>query len=133
MNINKDNIQNFISDFQKIVDRELGKRYGVSIKVGNISYTNASFSTKMEVKNWVQGDDGQVYDAPNPLHERQARDALGAIAKNGIINHQVKLNTGDKMVCVDYNPRCTRYPFVCRREDGRLVKVTARSIVAVVA
>jgi hypothetical protein len=88
---------------------DLESEFGIAIKLGNISYNMASFTSKIEVKNLTEEGTPML----DPMHENAAywrvKNHLGT--DPGQVLHQFWILTnGNKVFVTDFCPRNHKYP-----------------------
>jgi replication initiation and membrane attachment protein DnaB len=102
MKMTTENLKKFREEFANTV-KNLEKEFGVSIKIGNISFDSDSFKSKLEVKNIIT-ESGISVEQKNfeqfcELY-RLKKDSFGKEFTNGSTNY--------KIVGLDLNKR--KYP-----------------------
>ena len=105
-------IKSFRGDFASF-SKEIEKKYGFKIELGNINYNDASFSGKINAT--LLGDNGVKVIDPN--HESRAQmDLLLAGWKipkgQKIIGEKCVLSNGEEGVIKDFISRCSVRPYV---------------------
>ena len=123
MNINDRTLHEFGSDLKAAL-APLQEKYGVTIKMGNISYTEERFTTKLTITN------GQTPDEA----ERNAFDAdvwryahLGL--ERGMFNRIFLTPDGQRMAVRGFNTRSPKYPIIALRlSDGQRVRCGEKHI-----
>lgn len=122
MEINKDTLKRFRHDFSHLA-KVLEDEFGVTIKLGNISYDNTGFKTSMTVVN------GEGVDIQSMQLEK---DFLNNCWKYGMIDtdlHRVFTYQGDEYQIVGMKPRSKKYPFVVKHlTSGKLSKFSKQII-----
>lgn len=68
MNINKESLKEFRKDLDEII-KPLEEKYGVTIDLGSISFSDIEFSTKINVKNnEINGKSVEQYEFEKVCH-----------------------------------------------------------------
>ena len=106
MEISIKQLKKFSKDFADIV-KPLEEEYGVTIKLGNISYEEDRFSTKMTVTNGRDPDDVAriAFDADVWRYE-----LLGL--KPGMYNRIFTATNGRRYALHGFNTRSRKYPLI---------------------
>jgi len=116
MNMNEQTLKEFRADFASAV-AQLEKNYNVKINLNNISYNDAGFHTKLEVKNMWGG---------KPIVDRNLEmRACRAVARKlfhcneihsdfdgGFIGAQWLTIKGEVITIVDFKTKNSRYPLI---------------------
>ena len=123
-------IKSFRGDFASF-SKEIEKKYGFKIELGNISYNDATFTGKLNAS--LLNDDGiKVID---PQHEARAKMDLLLAGWNmpkeqKIIGEKCLLSNGEEGVIKDFVSRCSVRPYVV--ESGRKTyKVTTSQLMSI--
>jgi hypothetical protein len=112
-------LKNFRTDFAEAV-KDLEEKYGVNISIGNISYTETSFHSKLEVTLDSVSPFKKYEDTFNILHQLYGLDksTLGTTFKsNGITM---------KFVGLDSKKR--NYPCICTGSNGKRYKMSTEQL-----
>ena len=115
----KTNLKNFRNDFANAM-KALEEKYGVTVEMKNISYTQDSFTTKIEVVN--ESDNREQTD-----FERN----VVCFKNYGLTKNDYKKVfkiKGEKFYLVGINPRARKYPFILRNEKGDEYSFTANAL-----
>jgi len=128
MEMSQTNITMFRNAFNSKM-KELEAEFGVKVNLGNISYNNAGFHTKMEVKN-LDLSTGTVMI--NPRNESAAKRAFVAkfgsdILSDGIIGKRFHLWNGGVITITDFDTKKPKYPILYEK-DGKRFKCSVSSI-----
>ena len=123
MHINDKTLHDFGIDLRAAL-APLQEKYGVTIKMGNISYTEERFTTKLTVTN------GQTPDEA----ERNAFDTdvwryahLGL--ERGMFNRIFLTPDGQRMAVRGFNTRSPKYPIIALRiSDGQRIRCAEKHI-----
>ena len=123
MNINDRTLHDFGNDLRDAL-APLQEKYGVTIKIGNINYTQERFTTKLTVTNGQKQDEA----------ERSAFDAdvwkyghLGL--ERGMFNRIFLTPDGQKMAIRGFNTRSPKYPIIALRiSDGQRLRCAEKHI-----
>ena len=114
MEINNKTLTSFISDFESAV-KDLEKKYGVQIDLGNVRYSDFNFSTKMTVSNA-----GSKEEAAKRNWDLNC--SLFGFKKEHF--GQEILVTGKTMKIVGIKPRNRKYPIIVE-SAGTQYKISA--------
>jgi hypothetical protein len=123
MKMDAGNIMNFRADFTKTV-KELEEKYGVKMLLGNISYNEGGFHTKLEVKN--RNENGDIM--ANPQHEAKAKYAFRmagmdamlegkGLDPGGVIGSYFETKNGEIIKVIDFDSKKSRYPLIFIKQD----------------
>lgn len=117
MNINNKTLHDFGNDLRDAL-APLEDKYGVTIRFGNISYTEERFTTKLTVTNGQNIEDV----------ERSSFDAdvwkFGHLGlERGMFNRIFLTPDGQKMAIRGFNTRSPKYPIIALRiSDGQRLR-----------
>lgn len=118
MNLNKTELKAFRDDFAQAV-KALEAKYGVKMALGNISYTQTEFHTKLTVTN-VSATGEAVVD-PQVLKIKTAKAAFALKSTHlgmdfqipeVIIGRQVRLASGKIGTIIDFDSKKFKFPFI---------------------
>ena len=106
-------VQNMRTEIETVLDK-LGEKHGITLKMGNISFHNAGFNTKLTC---VAGTGAEAEQAE---FDRNASfsDAKGCYG-------QRFLSRGDVYKITGYKPRSRKFPIVAVSPAGTSYKFTA--------
>jgi len=117
MNINNKTLHDFGNDLRDAL-APLEDKYGVTIRFGNISYTEERFTTKLTITNGQNIEDV----------ERSSFDAdvwkFGHLGlERGMFNRIFLTPDGQKLAIRGFNTRSTKYPIIALRiSDGQRLR-----------
>jgi hypothetical protein len=82
--------------------------FGIKVTIGNISYNEAGFNTKLEAKNLTKTGEIMI----DPIHEDKARYvfSMAGLGSGPVIGHKWELKDGNIVRIKDYNSRRSAYP-----------------------
>ena len=114
-NFTRDNIRNTLRpNLQRDLDR-VAKKFGISLRLGNISFTSETINIKLE--GGVIAKDGNVITKKAMMFQLYAK------------KHGIKFKVGDtfkfrneEYTISGWNTRASRYPIEAIGEDGRTYK-----------
>jgi hypothetical protein len=110
MKMTRLNLQGFRNSFQNQL-KDLEQHYGVKVELGNISFRDNQFTTKMTVTN--------VGDASTSLAEVKFGNLCSKYGfQKSDYNRTVMVN-GKKYKLVGFKPRATRYPCIVENVKGQ--------------
>jgi hypothetical protein len=118
MNINSVELNCFRKDLAESL-KTLEEKYGISLHLGNISYSSSEFHGKLEAKN----KDSNGQKMVDPVIESIARmvlknDTKEFILPATIINSKI-MGVDNKLYTIEtYNPRSHKYPWVLINSIG---------------
>lgn len=119
MEINRDTLKQFRSDFAKAV-KKLEKEYDVTISLGNIKYTSDSFSSKIEVainKSDAEkaNDEKRMFESLCDRYGFLPSDYLNSFSHNGM-----------NIELYGFDTRKKKYPCMLREIGGtKLMKASS--------
>ena len=116
MEMTKNELKSFRTDFTVAVSA-LEKRFGVKIELGNISYNQTSFTTRLTCTNLAENGE----KAGNAEMFNMYKTLYGLKANLGDSYKDYK---GLTYTIMDINPRRTKYPLVVKCSDGKRYKVS---------
>lgn len=111
MKITKDVLEKFRKDFANTV-KDLEKQYGVSIKLGGITYEESSFTASLKVES---PDTGKVNWNNYCRYYNFSQDDFGKTFKDG--SHTLKI--------VGINISAKKFPIQVMRDDGKSMSYSA--------
>lgn len=120
MEITKSELKNFRNDFDAAV-KALEEKYGVTVQLGNITFSEMKFTSKMtvtnkETKSGVSAEQAEFNDLA-PMYGFEPSDYLKEFVQGG-----------RTYTFVGFNPRAKKSPIKLRRDDGRGVKCSVNSL-----
>ena len=107
MEMNKENLRKFRQDFAEAVSM-LEAQYGVKIELGRINFDSTSFRGNLEVIN--------LSNTGTSLKLQRILDAYPEFKAAYLKSFK---EDGHTYTVVDYAENRTKYPVVCKREDGK--------------
>jgi len=130
MQMDENSLKRFRADFANSV-KALEQSYGVKISLGNISYNEARFTSKVTVMNLDEIGKPKI----DPNAERKARFHLSLQIQNAnicqgpIFGTQWKTIMGEIITIVDWKSRNNKYPVVYTKgNNGQQYKSSVRYI-----
>ena len=122
----KTDIEAISGSIQKELD-ELGKRYGIEIKMAGGSYTPDSFTLK--VKGAIKNEDGSVYVSDDRHSVANHAAYVNGIVYEGpnVIGTIWKSIKGDFYKIVGYDSSKRKYPVLIEDADGKKLKTNFKS------
>jgi len=121
MKMTKTKLREFRTDFEKSVSN-LEKQYGISIKLGSISYTDNQFSSKMTCIDQSESTQGEVVT-------KEALDFAKYCYRYGLrpsdLGRTVETPSGDFTI-IGLKPSATKYPILGKNKlTGQIYKLPA--------
>lgn len=117
MLINDKTLDGFVQDLYAAL-LPLQEKYGVSVQIGNISYTEERFSTKLTVTN---GQDTDEIEKNNFDADVWRFAHLGL--ERGMFNRIFLAPDGSRLALRGFNTRAPKYPIIALRlSDGQKVR-----------
>lgn len=123
MNINDKTLHDFGADLQAAL-APLQEKYGVTIRFGNINYTQERFTTKLTVTNGQSQDEAEqnAFDADVWRYAH-----LGL--EWGMFNRIFLTPDGQRMALRGFNTRSPKYPIIALRlSDGQRLRCAEKHI-----
>lgn len=121
----KDTMRSFRSDFQNTV-AELEKKYNVKIDLGNIAFDSGSFKSSIKAVSLDPVAQAVKAASFNPQIDSYA--SMMGIKFNSHFIGQSYLIGGKKLTVSDYQSRKSKYPVICKGDDGKSYKVSFEMI-----
>jgi len=122
MNFDNKGFQDFRRDFEFAM-KALGEKHNVSIGMGNISYNEAQFVSKMTVIK-----KGGVIEGTSHAQINFEQNAELFGLTKGDWNKIVKLSDGTPAKLVGVEPRSHKYPFIVETASGKKYKMSASQV-----
>lgn len=121
--ITKELIEEFRADF-KVAVEELQKKHNCTVKMGNVRYSNTSFTFKTEAR--FANEDGEIED-----EYREDWKRFVPIIENLKVEWLDREFThrGTNYKIVGYRPKASKYPVVGETSDGGKVCFQAKQII----
>lgn len=95
----------------KMVLNEIGQKYGITFKTGNIGYSPADFKVTLNIQLAASAEDSTA------VAKRQAQLSQIIGFSENIFGRIVISNTGQRFTIVDIKPRKSKYPIVGKPVD----------------
>ena len=112
MQMTKQNFKAFREDFKSAV-ADLEKKYGVTMKIGSISYSDNAFSTKLSVVNGTSATDAERNEFEQNVY---AVSIYGLTVKD--YGREFASPRGT-FTLVGVKPRAQKNPLIIRSKDGK--------------
>jgi len=105
MEMNNENFAEFRKDFKDAVEY-LERKWAIDISIGNISYSQSSFTTKMQVINGLKEDfDRQEFEKYATRYGLKPTD----------FHREVKDTNGNDVKIIGISPKSRKYPIIVER------------------
>lgn len=114
--------KNFNNDVQTAL-KEIFAKYGMSIDKTNITYND--YEIRLNLKATKKADSGVKVISPSLKAK-----IMWNLGYNGedVLERTFKVSSLGPCKIVDYNSRCSRYPFVVQDKSGKMYKTSKSSI-----
>lgn len=109
--INKKMLKEFRGDFTETV-KDLEKKYGIKLELGNISFDSSDFRTKLIGTN---------------VGNRKVDPNINTNNPNTLIGKTILLR-GTKYTITNYKSNRPKYPYVIKNKRGTAYKVTEQQV-----
>ncbi len=111
-NVKKQEFINFRNEVNEAL-KEISNKYNIDLKAGNITYTNNSFTCKLEAK--AKEIDGKSYEQIE-FEKYCMIYNLKPTDYNKLIQY-----CGNTYILVGFKPRSGKYPILAKKDDGKLI------------
>lgn len=116
----KNSLKNFRQDFDEAV-KELSKKYGMSISLGNISYTPTEFTTKITARKFDIVDGVEVIktsDFTNKIANQIIKSAGIDFKGDNFIGTNWMINSNKRFTVIGYNSKRPKNCWEVKFSDG---------------
>jgi len=127
--------ENFRKDFA-LAMKELEKKYGVNVSLGNIRYDNTSFSSKIEVQELNDAPSfipsnlvAEYNDLVNGAFEKFSKNLNACKSlKEAFDNCKTAKIEGRNWVVIGYSKRARKSPFIVMDEHSNVCKISVENL-----
>lgn len=125
--MNKQTCVDFRKDFSEAV-KKLEEKYGMSIQLGNIRFTENSLSSKIEAFEKTENGEKPFDKAANAKAKLELKySGLFEDLPDVVIGANVQLSNGENGVLIDYKSKAHKYPFIVKVGNNQY-KVSIKQI-----
>ncbi len=106
---------------------KIAEKYNIKTNGARVNYSESEFN--LTVKMNIMGDDGKkVITSANQSRAAWALMSTSAHGCDNPLGKKITISEIGECTIVDYNSRCSRYPFIVENSRGKQWKVTAKMV-----